>query len=423
MDHEQKPAVTGQVSRLDAVRRKMRARHLRRVVLGGILILAAVLWLVCTFGSGMALAGDLSESLRIGLTPGGGFPVKTNIDEILQVEPLAGGFAELGRSDLAVVSSSGRVLRTIQHGYSRPAIAVGGHRFCLYGRAGTELRVESRTKTLDTMTFDNPLLLCSMAQNGSFAAVTRSGRFAAELQVYDHAMQFVFGWSPTDAEGTPVRVSFADDNRRLAVGTLRAEDGRIGSGIYWLNIRKDQVQASAWIPGSTVLELRWLTGDKLLAVFDTHTAVYEADTGTELARYEYNGGTLLAVDTSAKNTALLLNDGMGGISARLAVLDDDLVPLCETDVQDGAFGVVCTRTAAYSLAQNSVRSYTLAGELEWESPLTETPKALLDTKHLLLFTGVQADPLEPPGKKAAAEPESDTARSAEEPAQSEGENP
>ena len=79
---------------------------------------------------------------------------------------------ELGSTDVAVFGANGAKLRTIQPSYARPAIAVGNTRFALYNRAGTELRIESRTGTLYTTRTDAGILLCAMSPNGTTAVVT-----------------------------------------------------------------------------------------------------------------------------------------------------------------------------------------------------------------------------------------------------------
>lgn len=393
------PPQKGQVSRLAQARRKRRNKQIRRGVLIAALVLVVLVWLTGAYSSSLAMAQDLLESMQISLWKGEGFPVKTNIDEIYQVEPLAGGFVELGKSDLVVYSPSGRLLRSVQHGYSRPAISFGARRFCLYSRAGTEVRIEGRTKTLDTLSLEKPVLFCSMAQNGTVAAVTRSGRYAAELRVYDPSLRFIFGWNPTDAEGTPTRVAFAPDNHNMSVACIRAENGSIGSSIYWLDTHKSEVQASVWVPNGMILQLQWLGGDKVLAVFDGFTALYDADDGQELARFDHSGSALMAAHTAGRNTALLLADGPKGQYSRIVLLDHNLQLLGQALVQPDAFDVVCTRTAAYSLSQGAIRGYSLAGELQWQQEYEHPIKAVVQAKELLAFSAGQAWKLEPPSEE------------------------
>lgn len=381
----------GQVSRLEQVRRRRRIRKIRRTVIIGIAAVAVLVWFTGVFGSGLALASDLLESARIGLTPGG-FPARTGIDESYQILPLAGGFLQLGEDDLAVWSAKGAKLRTVQHGYSRPAIAAGSRRFCLYNRSGNEVRVESRLKNLDTLKFDNPVMLCNMSPNGSVAVVTRSTRYAAELKIYDPTLRFVFGWRPTEAEGTPIRIAFANDNRRLAVACIRAQDGSIGTGIYWLDTKQDQVQADVWVPGSMLHDILWIDDHHLLAVFQDRAVLYNTKSDQQQT-YSFEGSSMLKMHSCGRNTVLLLSDSVGGQNCRIVVLDQDLQVIGQTTVQPDAFDVVCTRKEAYSLSQDSVICYDLTAQEQWRSTFQQPPKAMLSAKEVLVFNNNQVQQL------------------------------
>lgn len=379
-------------ARLKQIRQARRARHARGFLLALAAALLAALMFTGVYGSSIALLGDLWDSVRISAAAGPGFPQKTGLGELYQAEELAGGFAALAQNDLVLYSAKGTQLRSIQHGYARPAIAVGGRRVCLYNRSGYEVRIESRSKTLYTKTFEQPVLFCAMSPGGSLAVVTRSARYAAELSVYSPGMKFRYGWNPTETEGIPLRAAFAADNRRLVVGCLAARDGQVCTGLYWLDTRSDTVTASASAPGSTLLQLHWLSPERVLAVYDDMAAVYAADTGEETARYSYGGRQLVSASVCGQMCALLLSGG----AKRIAVLDADLAPSANIPAASSASQVVLTRTAAYSLESEAVRCYSLTGEEEWSQLLQSPPQALLPAQKLLLFSAGQVSELAPP---------------------------
>src|SRR5699024_4230833 len=95
----------------------------------------------------------------------------------------------------------------------------------------------------------------------------------------------------TDTEGTPVRVAFARDNKRLAVACLVAQGGSLQTNLYFLDIRSDEITASA-SAGGQPLQLHWLTNDRLLVLYDRMAAVYNAATGEQTAVFSYEGETL-----------------------------------------------------------------------------------------------------------------------------------
>lgn len=394
---EQRPErPAGRVSRLSEIRRRRKRRRVRIAVAATLVVAAVLAYMAGLYGSAMASLGDIVDTVRIALTPGEGFPVRTGISELYQLEELSGGFVALGKQDLVLFSSTGRQLRSIQHGYARPGLAAGNTRFCLYSRGGRELRVESRSQTLYTDTLLNDILLCDMSNNGSLAVATVSSRYTAELTVYSPSFQFRYGWNMTDREGTPIALCFSPDNRRLAVGGLRAQDGALESGIYLLNLNSDQVAVSFMAPGSLLMHLAWLDGNRLMAVYSDFAAVYDMAGGVQTARYDFGAGQqVLGVSTSGKNTAVLLSTGGLDEECRLLVLGDDLNPLADTTLLGGN-RVVCTRTAAYILTNSSVLCYTLAGEEQWQLSTQPPPLAVLQAKQLLLFTAERAQVLEKP---------------------------
>ena len=389
------PLKTNRVIRLAQVRRRRNARRLRILVGLTLALTLALAWALGALAPSLGALSDLADTIRIGLTPGEGFPVKTNISPILHLEELSGGFVELGEQDLVLYSASGARLRSIQHNYSRPALTAGRTRFCVYARSGNELRVESRSQTLYTKVTDSPLLLCAMSQDGGLAVVTRSARYAAQVSIYSPRMEYLYGWSPSDKEGTPCLAVFSDNGKKLAAACLKAQDGQLVSGIYFLDTEKSSQPVASPEVASMPLQMAWLDSVQLLVIYQDRAVVYNALTGEEKYSYDFGGESLLSASISGKNAALLFSGGTGTFQDHLVVLDDRMEPRADLSTEGEADQVVCTRTAAYILEESAVRAYTLNGEEKWTVETEEKPLALLDAKKLLLFTGQQADVLQP----------------------------
>lgn len=397
------PSKSGKVTRITELRARRRARYVRTGLLIAAALVLLVLYAMGAYGKPMALLGDLLESASISLQPGAGFPTKTGISDPLHIESLAGGFVELGSSDVVVVSSAGNQLRTIAHTYARPAITAGNTRFALYSRSGYDLRVESRTRTLYTHVFSQPILLAEMSSGGSLAVVTDSNRYLAELTVYNIAFEPVYTWYPTEKEGTPSRVAFAADGKRMAVACLKSEEGSLSTNIHLLDTRKNEIEVSIPVVGSAALQLRWLDSRSLLVIFQNKAAVYDMNTGEETAVYSYGGDQLASASVSGQNTALLLGPDLDKLSARLVILDAKMQEKAVQTVAAPNTGVVCTRSGAYVLKSHSVMAYNLAGEQLWEMELDTQPLAVLDTQKLLVFESGWVRQLKKPGTQAEAD--------------------
>src|SRR5699024_4274663 len=168
------------------------------------------------------------------------------------------------------------------------ALAAGGNSFVLYNRSGSELRVESRTRELYTRQTEGHIYLCALSEGGELAVVTDDVRKLSLLTVYDASRNALLSSSTTTAEGVPLRMAFSPDGTQLAIAAVTARDGQMVTNLYLLNLRAGEPQLLASEAGSTPLELVWLSNGRLLAVCDTHAALYGSDGGAR-GRYDFGG--------------------------------------------------------------------------------------------------------------------------------------
>ena len=377
------PLSAGRVEYLEQARARVRARRLRRTAFIVAVLTAVVLFTTGLVGSSVALVKDCVDTTRIALMPGPGWPQQTGVMEPTQVLPMTGGFVELGSDSCVVYSRTGTRLNSIQSGYGRPALAAGKTRFVLYNRSGNELRVESRTQNLYTKKLENNIFLCAMSDNGTLAVVTDDVSSMAELLVYSPTMEQQLRWNMTSNDGTPLRMAFSPDSRRLAAAAVTAGGGQMQTNLYVVTLAQGDpvnVGSQSGVPQW----VGWLSGTTLLAVYDSRAILYNA-AGGERARYEFGGGTLRDVSVdSAGNVALLLASGQ---VCQLVTLDKELNVQYSGNVTTSN-KVVRRGELVYLLTDSTVESLTSAGEYQWSQSLTARPQALLaDAKQTLVFCG------------------------------------
>ncbi len=377
------PLSAGRVEYLEQARARVRARRLRRTALIVAVLTAVVLFTTGLVGSSVALVKDCVDTTRIALMPGPGWPQQTGVMEPTRVLPMTGGFVELGGDSCVVYSRTGTRLNSIQSGYGRPALAAGKTRFVLYNRSGNELRVESRTQNLYTKKLENNIFLCAMSDNGTLAVVTDDVSSMAELLVYSPTMEQQLRWNMTSNDGTPLRMAFSPDSRRLAAAAVTAGGGQMQTNLYVVTLAQGDpvnVGSQSGVPQW----VSWLSGTTLLAVYDSRAILYNA-AGGERARYEFGGGTLRDVSVDgAGNVALLLASGQ---VCQLVTLDKELNVQYSGNVTTSN-KVVRRGELVYLLTDSTVESLTSAGEYQWSQSLTARPQALLaDAKQTLVFCG------------------------------------
>lgn len=388
------PLSAGRVEYLEQARQRARNKRIRRTAVLLVLLTGIVLFATGLVGSSVAMAKDFIDTARIALLPGAGWPQQTGVSEVTQVESLTGSFVELGKEGCVVYSRSGKKLNSIQSGYARPALAAGKNRFVLYNRSGNELRVESRTQNLYTKQLENSIFLCAMADNGNLAVVTEDVSAMAELLIYNSNMEQVLSWSMSSNDGTPLRMVFSPDGRKLAAAAVTAGGGQMMTNLYLVNLASGDPVSLANQSGVPQW-LGWTSASTILAVYDSRAVLYNAG-GGERAAYEFVGNTLkdISVD-AAGNVALLLGSGQ----LHQAVLLDKSLNVQFSGTVSSANSIVRAGSLFYLLSDSGVECYNTSGEQQWSQTLASKPQALLaDTKELLLFSGNTAQVLEVPQK-------------------------
>lgn len=388
------PLSAGRVEYLEQARQRARNKRIRRTAVLLVLLTGIVLFATGLVGSSVAMAKDFIDTARIALLPGAGWPQQTGVSEVTQVESLTGSFVELGKEGCVVYSRSGKKLNSIQSGYARPALAAGKNRFVLYNRSGNELRVESRTQNLYTKQLENSIFLCAMADNGNLAVVTEDVSAMAKLLIYNSNMEQVLSWSMSSNDGTPLRMAFSPDGRKLAAAAVTAGGGQMMTNLYLVNLASGDPVSLANQSGVPQW-LGWTSASTILAVYDSRAVLYNAG-GGERAVYEFAGNTLkdISVD-AAGNVALLLGSGQ----LHQAVLLDKSLNVQFSGTVSSANSIVRAGSLFYLLSDSGVECYNTSGEQQWSQTLAAKPQALLaDTKEPLLFSGNTAQVLEVPQK-------------------------
>ena len=365
-----------------------------------VLLTAVVLFATGIAGSSVAALKDLTDTARIALLPGSGWPQQTGVAELEQMAPLTGSFVELGDEGCVVWSRTGKKLNSIQSGYARPAIAAGKTRFVLYNRSGNELRVESRTQNLYTKTMDSTISLCAVADAGQVAVVTDSTDSVARLTVYNSSMQQQLVWNLTSEQGTPLRMAFAPDSRRLAVAAVSAVGGQLTTNLYVLPLSQgDPVCLGS--ENSVPQWMGWMPNGFLLVLYENRAVLYNTSGGSagERASYDFGGGTLVSVSNTGNGAALLLSNGQ---TSTAVLLDGELTVGYSGSVLSASQIIRAKNDGFYLLTDSTVERFNGVGEFQWSQPLSARPQALIEGKQIMVLSGNTVQVVTPPEQTASS---------------------
>ena len=401
-DHssEGEPLSAGRVEYLEAARARVCTRRIRRTVIIVAVLTILVLFATGAVGSSIARAKDLVDTAVITLAPAPGWPQQTGITDPDTVQQLSGAFVEMGGDSCAVYSMNGTLLNSIQSGYARPAIAAGKTRFVLYNRSGSELRVESRTQNLYTKTMDSTIYLCAVADAGQVAVVTDNADSAAALTVYNSSMQQQLVWNLTSEQGIPLRMAFSPDSRRLAAAAVTAVGGQLTTNLYALPLAQgDPVLLST--ENSVPQWMGWLSNGFLLVIYENRAVLYNTTGGSigERASYDFGGSTLVSVSAENNGVALLLSNGQ---TSTAVLLDGELTVGYSGSVLSASQIIRAKNDGFYLLTDSTVERFNNVGEFQWSQPLSARPRALVEGRQILVFTGNTVQVITPPEQAASS---------------------
>ena len=370
----------GRVEYLEAARARVRTRRIRRTVVIVAVLTILVLFATGAVGSSIARAKDLVDTAVIALAPAAGWPQQTGITDPDAVAQMSGSFVEMGGDSCVVYSLGGTRLNSIQSGYARPAIAAGKTRFVLYNRSGNELRVESRTQNLYTK--------------------TDSTDSVAKLTVYNSSMQQQLVWNLTSEQGTPLRMAFAPDSRRLAVAAVSAVGGQLTTNLYVLPLSQgDPVCLGS--ENSVPQWMGWMSNGFLLVLYENRAVLYNTSGGSagERASYDFGGGTLVSVSNTSNGAALLLSNGQ---TSTAVLLDGELTVGYSGSVLSASQIIRAKNDGFYLLTDSTVERFNSVGEFQWSQPLSARPQALIEGKQIMVLSGNTVQVVTPPEQTASS---------------------
>lgn len=367
---------------VEALRARRRKKRMRRMAIFVVALALLLAYITGIFGASIAVIGDVFENVRIAFIKGEGYPVDIPVTKFKKSEAIGSNTAYLGETDLVVLSSSGAETLRIQHGYTNPAIATSNTRICVYNRGGTELQVESVTRTLFKQTFEKAILLANMSENGYLAVATKSVGYMAQVTVYNASFEDLYIVYLTD---TPMLITFGDNSNQLAIASYIANGGALHTEINLYS--KGEPATKIYKENSLALQMHYLNSNELLVLYDDCIIVYNINSGEELGRYVYNGSTILRTDsTKGNNIAMVFGDEKQTALNKVVVVSEEMQEVLQIPVGVAVEDVLITRDRLYILTGTQVLKYDLKGELLETIDLENYGTQLIYSKKVLVIT-------------------------------------
>ena len=308
---------------------------------------------------------EYMENLFAGKGTGDGFPVAISPSNTNYIVPVGSDIAFLGDSSLILYKSNGKVLFERQHGYSSPGIVSCSSRVMVFDRGGKQLRIENRAKTVITKETEGNITTAAMADNGTFAVVTRGMNYISEVTAYNAKGEQLFVWHSAGRQVWGVALS--DNGRYMAVSTLTVENGQEVTGIVFFDLKKETPLWEETYQGSSFYSID-VKDDVVMALLSDRISVITVD-GVRVDEV-FEGGSVTCFD-NRNNFGLVVVLGMyqDSNNNRLLVLTPEMTKLCQLELDQEIKGVSAKGNTLSLLASQKVLFFTTEGEKKGEGKL------------------------------------------------------
>ncbi len=376
----------GQLEDIERLRKKRnRRQNFKR--LGAFLLILAIffgMWFLWERVKETSLAEQLAGGIAE-LGSGTGYPMEISSATIRQIQSMGNVLLVLTDTHLHIYNKNGKLLREVQHDYPNPVMKCSGSRIILYDPSSKLLRVESKTKTVKEMSFNEPILFAALSPKNDLAVITNTQRFLGQISVYDHFLEEpVFSWK--SAENYLYGAAFAPDGKSIAVSSVQVSGGDLISSLTMYRLDEESPFVQRQYVGEVIHDLSYQNGE--LQVLTSQAAYYYSESGKEKGAFYFQSEPLRAFCVKGeKVSALVLGDYREFKSVKLSILSASGEETGAVSLRSPieAMDVCGNRTAL--LSGGSIEVFNSKGEMVKEiSPDQDVLFLALSNGHLYYVT-------------------------------------
>lgn len=291
-----------------AHRRRRRRRFYRRLIILAVILLVVVL----VISNREILAPDRLVDTIGGLiagNTGSGFPIDVSGSQVYQLETADNCTVLLSDTYITMIDTNGNEVMRRAHAFSAPQLRTAGRYALVAERGGKRLQLETRSKTVQTLTTNYDILTCAVYKNGNMAVVTAAEQgYNATVSVYTASGRLIY---QRLCSNLVADVAFSPDGKQLAMATVSAVSGALHSTIEIVTINSDQSETLYHHGEDDVLlcRIQYISSGTIAAVGDTAVWMYHPKKDT-CQVYPLSGGALKSF-AIGEDSVLVLTEPYG----------------------------------------------------------------------------------------------------------------
>lgn len=298
------------------IKLKERRKALITAAISLVIILAVIVAAAVTPASLL----ELMQNNLTSFGSGNGFPIQVSDTRTLGMQTRNGTVFALTDTRLCAYNRSGKLVSTVQHGYSDPVLCISDSRTLVYDRGGMKMRIDTLNTNIANKTLSQKIVTAAISDSGNAAVVTDSDKSATQLVVADKSFSTFTAWKSTERIAA---VTFSRNGKRAAVSTVVSDSGNFKSVVYLLDVSGDSITQLSQIdfPGVPIVTLKTV-GKRAVAVGTDFISSFDFDgSGRVDKKVDY----LSRVDFQHDGRVLILNNPSNNIQETKITVTDGLL--------------------------------------------------------------------------------------------------
>lgn len=335
--------VSGKVSA--AEKKKSRRRKIGLIIFGVI----AIALIVVIINRKAIFAPMRDMFLPVGKA---GFPVSLPGSAAYDMGELGGNFYLLTDTYLYTYTGGGAEIKSVQHGFNRPASSSTDRRVLVYDRNGKDFKVFSKSEEIFSRTMDDAIVFSKMGSGDRSAVVTTSTRYSNYLYVFNAEGKQAFRWASPDEK--IMGVCFSDNGQFIYVSVVGEKDGELNCAVLCFDITKEQNELWRTSTGSSISYTIDFASDGIYTVTENGAFLFDKDTGEIKAQNSFAKQVKGVCNSKEMRVVLFHDSASNGVMA--VVYDENLEPVASLSIGE-ANSVDAEGQTLYVLREDTLSAF------------------------------------------------------------------
>lgn len=335
--------VSGKVSA--AEKKKSRRRTIGLIIFGVI----AIALIVVIINRKAIFAPMRDMFLPVGKA---GFPVSLPGSAAYDMGELGGNFYLLTDTYLYTYTGGGAEIKSVQHGFNRPASSSTDRRVLVYDRNGKDFKVFSKSEEIFSKTMDDAIVFSKMGSGDRSAVVTTSTRYSNYLYVFNAEGKQAFRWASPDEK--IMGVCFSDNGQFIYVSVVGEKDGELNCAVLCFDITKEQNELWRTSTGSSISYTIDFASDGIYTVTENGAFLFDKDTGEIKAQNSFAKQVKGVCNSKEMRVVLFHDSASNGVMA--VVYDENLEPVASLSIGE-ANSVDAEGQTLYVLREDTLSAF------------------------------------------------------------------